>query len=130
MTNLNLPVMAATGQREVVVNDAVDRLDSALTRSIILSVTDTNAVSLTADQFRRNVLFTLQTGSPAPDGAITLEVPDLSRGQFVVRNITAQNVTVEIDDQSHTPAVLSAGNIGKFICDGANVYLIAQGDGT
>lgn len=129
-TNLNLPEMASTGQKEVVFNDAMSQLDSALTSKITLPVDDSNELTLTSAQFRENVFFDLTAGSPVPDAASSLFVPAISRGQFVVRNNTGQDVTVEISGQSHTAGVLADGEIGKFLCDGSDVYLIAQGSGS
>ena len=67
-----------------------------------MPVDDTNAVTLTAEAFRRHFLFEVEDDTTPPDDAITLTVPALKRGVFAVRNTTAHPVTVTISGQPRT----------------------------
>jgi hypothetical protein len=125
--NLELPEMlAGTAQREVVFNDLVDALDAVLTSKIVLTVDDSNEETVSKSAYIRNVFFDLTPGTPPPDGDIDLFFDDTKRGFFVVRNGTAENVTVSIIAQSVTPGVLAAGEIGEFITDGDNIYMLGK----
>ena len=66
--NLNLSqVAAAQNQKEVTINDQAGQLDAALTEGLVVLVDDGNAVTLTAEQFRRAFFFVLTPDeTPAP----------------------------------------------------------------
>ena len=77
-------VAAAQNQKEVTINDAIDALDRAMTDVLEIDFS-AGTVTLTADQFRRNVAF---RPSSSLSGSPVLAVPALKRS-FVVANTDA-----------------------------------------
>jgi hypothetical protein len=84
-------------------------------------VDDTNVATVLTGDFQRHAFFDVVDAATPPDAAITVAVPAIKRGLFVVRNETAQLVTVEITGQPETSPTVSAGEAGLLICDGVNV---------
>jgi hypothetical protein len=75
--------------KHITANDQVGELDAAITEAMAVPVDDTNAVTLTAQEFRRHFLFEVEDATTPPYDTITLIVPALKRGVFRVRNTTA-----------------------------------------
>jgi hypothetical protein len=122
--NLGLSQIAATqANKHVTANDQVGQLDAALTEVLSVEVDDTNAATVLTEDFQRHAFFDVADAVTPPDAAITVTVPAIKRGLFVVRNETAQLVTVEITGQPETAPTVSAGEAGLLICDGVNVIL-------
>jgi hypothetical protein len=125
--NLNLTQLASSqNSPEVTVNDTNGELDAAISEKQDIAITNTNARTLTNDEFRRFFLTHIIDGAPAPSGAITLTVPAISRGLFAVLNLTSFTVTVTISGQSVTaPTVANGLTTPKlFTSDGVNVRAI------
>lgn len=130
--NLDLDQVAASqSQKEITINDQSGQLDAALTDLATLLITSTNARTLTADEFRRFHFITIdEDGGDPATAAITLTVPAISRGLFVIINNTAFAVTVEISAQPLTSPVIAATGIILLSCDGLNVlHPVAAGGG-
>jgi hypothetical protein len=124
--NLNLSQIAATQlNKHTTANDQAGQLDAAITEPMAVPVDDTNAVTLTAAEFRRHFLFAVEDDTTPPDDAITLTVPALKRGVFAVRNTTAQTVTVTISGQSEDPPVVLPDEVQLLVCNGTDVLLPA-----
>ncbi len=121
--NLDLDqVTAGQNQKEVTINDKGGQLDAAMTEPTTFDIDSTDTRTLTAEEFRRTFLFTIdELGGDPADANITLTVPAVARGLFVVRNDTAFTVTVEIAAQSKTSPVLAAGAEQMLVCDGVDV---------
>jgi hypothetical protein len=79
--------------------------------------------SVLTEDFRRHAFFDVVDAVTPPDAAITLSVPAIRRGLFVVRNETAQLLSVEITGQPETSPTVSPGEAGLLIGDGVNVVL-------
>ena len=89
--NLGLSQIAATqSNKHVTANDQAGQLDAALTEVLSVEVDDTNAASVLTLDFQRHAFFDVVDAVTPPDAAITLTVPAIKRGLFVVRNETAQ----------------------------------------
>lgn len=124
--NLNLSqVSASQNQKEVTINLQAGEIDAAITVKANFAIDNTNARTLTATEFRRNMLFHLVNAGTPPDAAITLTVPAIARGLFAVMNETSFAVTVTISGQPVTAPVLSASSTNPILltCDGVNVRL-------
>lgn len=120
--NLNITQLASNhATPEVVVNDAFQAFDAALTETLTLTVDDSNAVTLTNEQFRSNILLILTPDTTVPTSTITVTVPALERGLLVIVNDTAQSANVEISGQSETAPNIAAGQTDIIAVDGSNV---------
>ena len=117
-------------QAEVPYNAALLKVEEALGEPLTVLVDNTNAVTLTAAQLRENLFFQLDDDSPVPDAAITITVPDLKRGQFVVFNNTSFTATIEVSGQSAASPVVEAGEIRLFILSDSNVRVSGGGAST
>jgi hypothetical protein len=111
----------------VTVNDANGQIDAAITVKTDYTIDNTNARTLTNAEFQRVNIFHITDGAPVPTAAITLTVPAVSRGMFVVVNETSFAVTVTISGQSLTAPVVATGsnNAVALTCDGVNVRSVA-----
>lgn len=131
--NLDLTQLtSAQENKEVTINDQSGELDAALTVAVDIAVDNTNAITLTDAQFRENNTFHIVDDSPVPTAAITVTVPAISRGQFVVVNETSFAVTVEVSGQSVTSPIVSTGvsETGTLlICDGVDCRSAGGGGG-
>lgn len=130
--NLNLSqVTASQNQKEVTINAQAGEIDAAITVKADFTITDTNARTLSSSEFRRNFLFHITDGAPAPNGDITLTVPAIARGVFAILNTTSFPVTVTIAGQSVTaPEVASGATTPSLLtCDGVNVRLASSAGG-
>lgn len=126
--NLNTDQVAeGQADAEVTVNDMVGQVDAAITEKLVVLVDNTNAATISATDFRRNNLFSIDPDTPAPTGAITITVSAIKRGLFVVLNTTAQDVDVEITAQPETPPTIPAGEVLTLHCDGVNVRSVGGG---
>lgn len=115
-------VTANQEQKTVTIAESDGFLDAAITAQLDVTVTDTNAATITQLQLRRNNTFNILPGSPVPTAAITVTIDTaFQRGNFTVVNETAQSVTVTIAAQTATAPVIAAG--GTVVCnlDGADV---------
>jgi hypothetical protein len=111
--NLGLSQIAATqSNKHVTANDQVGEIDAALTEVLSVEVDDTNGATVLTEDFQRHAFFDVVDAVTPPDAAITVAVPAIKRGLFVVRNETAQLVTVEITGQPEAPPTVSAGEAG------------------
>jgi hypothetical protein len=127
--NLALPQLATAQQeKEATINDQSGGLDAALTEVVSVPIDDTNAATLTNDQFRRHFFFYLAPGSPPPDATVILAVPAIKRGAFKVRNNTAQTLIVTVAGQSLEAPAIAAGEAALLSCDGNDVQPEGSGD--
>lgn len=131
--NLDLSqVTSSQNQKEVTINAQSAELDAALTVAVDIAVDGTNAVTLTAAQFRENNMFhIIDAGSP-PSAAITVTVPAVSRGVFAIINETSFEVTVEVSGQGETSPTVPTGtteNASLISCDGVDCRSAGGGGG-
>jgi hypothetical protein len=120
--NLDLSQIASNQlNKYITANDQVGELDAAITEPMAVPVDDTNAVTLTTQEFRRHFLFEVEDDTTPPDGNITLTVPALRRGVFAVRNTTAHPVTVTISGQAADPPVVLPDEVQLVVCNGTDV---------
>lgn len=131
--NLDLSqVTAAQNNKEVTINDQAAELDAAVTAAVDIAVDNSNAITLTAAQFRGSNMFHIVNDSPVPTAAITVTIPAVSRGVFAVINETSYEVTVEISGQSETSPTVATGtteNASLITCDGVDCRSAGGGGG-
>jgi len=126
--NLSLDQVAENqSSAEVTINDANAQLDAAITEKLVVLVDNTNAATISATDFRRNNMFSVDPDTPAPTAAITITVSAIKRGIFVVLNTTAEDVDVEISGQPETAPTIPAGEVLTLHCDGVNVRSVGGG---
>ena len=117
-TNLGAPQVApGQNNKEITINDAVGRIDAALTANLSIEAEATQ--TLTSTQFRSAFFIDLVAGGAAAPFVVT--VPALQRGLFVVRNSAGFTATVEIDSQPITSPTINDGSVSLLYCDGINV---------
>jgi hypothetical protein len=120
--NLDLSQIASNQlNKHITANDQFGELDAAITEPVAVPVDGTNAVTLTAGEFRRHFLFEVEDDTTPPDGDITLTVPALKRGVFGVRNTTAHPVRVTISGQAEAPPVVLPDEVQLVVCNGTDV---------
>ena len=120
--NLNVDQMVeGQDQKETTHNDANGQLDAALTEIVDVAVDDTNAKTLTDSEFRRQYRISLIDDSPVPTGAVTITVPAIKRGLFIIDNGLSFDATVEISGQSATSPVVASMTSALLECNGSDV---------
>lgn len=119
--NLGAPQVADNqSQKEQTINDAVGRLDAALTDVLAVTITTSNAAVVTATDFKAHAQFDI--GTAGATAASTLTVPaGIRKGLFVVTNGLGYAVTVGVLGQAGTWPSVADSAIGLFFCDGATV---------
>lgn len=126
--NLNIEQMApAQAQKETTHNDANGQIDAAITEIIAIAVDNTNAYTLTNEELREQFRFALVDDSPAPTAAVTITVPAIKRGLFIVSNGLSFTATVEISGQAATSPTVAAGDVVLLESDGTNVRKMVSG---
>lgn len=120
--NLDLSqIAAAQNQKYQTANDQAGELDAAITDVASFTIDDSNAKTLTNDEFRRYQFLDFSDGAPTPTAACTLTVPAVKRGTFVVNNGLSEDLTVTISGQSEPAPVVAAGSRALLSCDGTDV---------
>jgi len=124
MPSDNLGIVLVTtsqNQKEVTINDAINKLDDAGNSS--LNITITTHRTLTADEFTGNALFNL-SGSPA--AVFNLVIPTTKR-LFAVRNNTGKTCTVKY--ASSGSLALADGDEMLIHSDGTDIVGLGGGGG-
>lgn len=112
-------VAAAQNQKEVTVNDAIDKLDLAGNDTVDIDCTAGNT-TVTAADYRENFLLRI-TGTPAAD--FTLTLPDGKR-VAAIHNTTAKAATVRTATLGATVA-LRAGKLSIVASRGTSLVALA-----
>ena len=130
-TNLGITeIVAGQDQFTVTSNEGLGQIDDAFASIETLTIDDTNALSITIEQMRRNLFFVLEPDGVAPPSTqITLTVPNVIRGLFVVINNTLESVQVEKTGQSETAPLIAAGSAALLSLDASDVRQPAGGGG-
>lgn len=110
-------VAASQNQKEVTINDAIDRLDNAY--NAFTSIDMTSDVTLTVDAFTSSFLFKL-TGTPT--ATVTLNIP-ANRRMFGLQNTTGQSVIVQVVGGAGQSYSLYVGQNTVLYCDAADVFV-------
>jgi len=109
--------------KEVVFNATIDKFDGVITGKVIFTVDNVNALTLTDIEFTENNLFIIEPdGGTPPDAQITMTVPRIKRGPFVVRNNTLQEIKVKMSGQILVDRIVEAGETAHYTSDGASVF--------
>ena len=126
--NLNIDQMVpAQDQKETLHNDANGQIDAAITELIDVAVDNTNSRTLTDDEYRRHFRFSLVGGATVPTGSVTVTVPAIRRGLFLVSNGLTVDATVEITGQVGASPVVASGAVDLLESDGTNVRRVTSG---
>ena len=112
-------VAAAQNQKEVTVNDAIDKLDLASNDTVDIDCSAGNTAVSAAD-YRENFLLRL-TGTPAAD--FTLTLPDGKR-VVAIHNTTAKAATLQTATLAAT-VTLRAGELSIVGSRGTNLVALA-----
>ena len=130
-TNLGITeIVAGQDQFTVTSNEGLGQIDGAFASIETLTIDGSNALSITTEQMRRNLFFVLEPdGGLPPSSQITLTVPNVSRGLFVVINNTLEAVQVEKAGQSETAPLIAAGSAALLSLDASDVRQPAGGGG-
>lgn len=126
-------VEASQSQKEVTINEALNALANAGNASVVVLVGAVSSLQIPfagpAFVFDRNVVFDLTPDVSPPGGAFTVELPATKR-LFVIRNLTAQDATIEVDPTSDgadgTTVTIPAGERRLLYSTGVNVIELAN----
>jgi hypothetical protein len=119
-------VAAAQDQKEVTLNDALDRLDASLNAQVSIVMTD---VDVTLTQGQTASAGVLQfTGTLTADRYIN--VPAIDRA-LIVRNSTTGgfNLVVQVVGAAGVSVSVAAGDLTSLYCDSVDVIAIGGGGG-
>lgn len=111
------------------INNRFDRVESAAFGWVLYPV-DSTTETMTSAQFWEAAYIQVSAGTPAPGGAVTINVPAEERGIFTIYNNCGESVTVQISGQSATPPTIGNGDLGTLISDGINVRTAVGGSGS
>ena len=126
MGNLNITQLTTNqDDQETTINDKDNELDLALSDVETILIDNTNARTLTATEWTRNMLFDFADGSPVPTAAIVITVPVTIKGIFTVLNRTSFTLTVAISGQAD-PVSVRSGASRVMSSDGTNVRSAAS----
>lgn len=122
--NLNITHVAASqNQKEVTINDAIDKLDLAVTDTATYDMASGNA-TVTAAEFRENVYFAPQATLTAPR---TLTIPTAIKRLFVASNGNAAAANTLTVACGATSVVIPGGERRLLYTDGTTVREIGGG---
>ncbi len=122
-TNLGAPQVANNqDQKEQTINDAVGRLDGALTDVFTCSIDVTNALVVGDTDFQSHAQFDCVDDGVTADFVLT--VGAIRKGLFVVSNESGFVATIEISGQPLSSPTVADAAIGLFFCDGVNVRAV------
>ena len=112
-------VAAAQDQKEVTVNEAIDRLDQAIAGDVAIALTDQAPAALDpALAFSFSLTGTLGAGQ-------IVNVKPVKR-VFVVANETNQPIVLSTTCPQPKQVAIAAGGLVMVYCDGANVRLVQE----
>lgn len=126
-------VEASQSQKEVTINEALNALANAGNASVVVLVGAVASLQIPfvgpAFIFDRNLVFDLTPDASPPAGAFTVELPATKR-LFVIRNLTAQAATIEVDPTSDgadgTTVTIPAGERRVLYSTGVDVIELAN----
>lgn len=123
-------IAASQTQKEVTANNAIQALENAANKALTLTVTDTNALTITTAQWQQQGTFVIAPdGTTPPTATIAVTVPAIQR-QAALINTTAQTVEASISGQTADAVSIAAGTVGYIIADGTNARGVAGGSGS
>ncbi len=119
-------IASAQSNRSTTQNDINAEIDGALTDFEQILVTVTNARTLTADEWTRNMRFNVEDdGGSAPNADITLTVPTTdARSIFIVKNGSSFPVSVTVASQTEPLPVIAVGATAVLTSDGTDVEFV------
>lgn len=114
-----------------VANEALDKIDAAITNSMFIDVTDTNAFTLQVAYFQGAFRYVIQAGatSPTADFTVTITPSGYPRGLTVWRNTLTFNASVSITSQTEPAVVIPAGGVALIESDGYDLREVGAGGG-
>jgi hypothetical protein len=112
-------VAASQDQKEVVVNEAIDKLDQAIAGTLAIAIAPPAPATLDP---RLAFSFTL-TGTLTSGATVT--VKPVVR-VFVVANATAQAIVLSTGVAQSKTVAIAAGGLAMVYCDGTNVLMVQE----
>jgi hypothetical protein len=110
------------------INNRFDRVESAAFGFVAYPVNSTT-MTMSSAVFWEGAYIEATVGSPAPGGAVTIDVPAEERGLFSILNNCGEDISVQISGQSETPPTIADGSLGTLVSDGVNVRSAGGGGG-
>jgi hypothetical protein len=125
-------IASSQANRSITQNNVNAEVDAALTDFEQILVTVTNARTLSATEWTRNMRFNVEDdGGSAPTDDITLTVPTTTaRGIFIVRNGSSFPVSVTVASQTEPLPVIEVGTTAVLTSDGTDVEFVGIETGT
>lgn len=106
-------------------NDAIERIDSALTDGTAIGVTSSNAYTVTATELQTGFHFTIGNGDTSASAAFTIALPaSVERGLTFWRNTLAYQATLSIAAQTAPAVVIPPGGYALIECNGTDARLV------
>lgn len=121
---------AGQDNKYVTINDGFNAIDRRLSDPLTVLVDNSNAATISQANYLDYGFLIIDEDSPVPTAGITITVPTDTVGWFVVRNDTAQTVTVEITAQSKTSPTVLTGEEAIFTTDGVDIMKSATSTGS
>lgn len=113
---LKIPLVGDNQEdKETTYNAACAKLDAIITDYYTIYVDNSNAYTLTVDEFTSYAGFIIEDGSPYPTSTITITVPNLNRGFFVFRNYTVEIIDVIVSGQATGTTSIGSGETAHFL---------------
>lgn len=121
--NLNVTLMIENqGNKHITHNTTVGKIDAAITASLTVPITATNAATISSLDISGHFSFTATNSGATAASIITVGTPAI-RGLFRVLNSVGQLLTVTIAAQPLAAHVLVPGEAALLYSDGVNVSL-------
>lgn len=106
-------------------NDALNRIDGAVTDVGSVPVTSTNAYTVPETNLESYFHFLIEAGATSPSAAMTITVPGLiKRGLTFWRNSLTYPATISITGQTAPAIVVPAGGYALVEIDGTDARLV------
>lgn len=96
-------------------NAACAHLDAYLTEYTDIFVGSSNAYTISRDEFTSYIGFRIEEDLVYPTGTITITVPNINRGFFVIRNMTLEIVDVIVSGQATGSTSVGSGETAHFL---------------
>ncbi len=106
-------------------NEALNRLDAAVTDAFAVGVTSSNAYTVTAAELRNGFHFAIGNGATSASAATTITLPaSVKRGLTFWRNTLSYKATLSISGQTAPAVVVPPGGFALVEVNGTDARLV------